>query len=376
MWRKTGSYLLTAVAVVTAAALAQPSAAAATPKAPALSGTVVISGSTTGYVEVTVPKQAVLPAGLGADAVAAIRITGGGGFAGFALATNEADGPLIVGGHAPASAPTPERPEVLAVNYGSGEFGNDFTIPAGRYRLYLITGGKPTTVTLKLRGLTGKSSFKPTVPTRAVVQGGPLAAATSAEQVGGIYSGGHTAQLTTPFLQFYVNKLDAEVHTETAYRPCFFIGRPTGPMPYNPACASVEQQKVNFGQGTLFPVSDENLFGGAYYTWGGVLARVLGDADEITQEFGGGMAVTTASLIRGTDYSQVWLELNAPAKPATARPAANAPRKPSPTPAPAPGSASAVAAEQLPATGLPAPVLAVAPALLLAAAAARRSNQR
>lgn len=376
MTRKAWLYVL----LVAATGAAVPSAGAAAPANPALlTGTTTISGSTTGYVPVVLPRDAVLPAALGAEGAAAIRVTGGGGFAGFALKSeDDPEGPLIVGGHSPASAPSAERPEELTINYGSGGLGGDYTLPAGKYRLYLLTGGKPTTVTLKFRGLAGSSRLKPTRATKAIVNGGPHTATAPVSGVGGVYASGYDVKMTTPFVQFFINKLDAEVHTETVNRSCLYIGqRPSGPMPYGPTCASITQQGAAFGNGIVFPVSDENLSGGAYYFWGGIAIRVRDGADEVTQDYGGGFSVTTASVVRATDYSQVWLELDAPpSRAAPARPAA-APQQqqqqqPAPAPAPAPTQAAAPAGT-LPSTGLPA-ALAVAPALLLAAAAARRSS--
>lgn len=365
-----------------AGVLAQPSSAAPAP-VPSLAGTVTISGTVSGYAEVVLPKPAVLAGGLGPEAAAAIKVSGGGQFAGFALAAEDEDGPLIVGGHSPASAPTAERPEELTLNYRAGVISGDYELAAGRYRLYLITGDKPTTVTLKLRGLTGTSRLTPTTRTDAVVSGGPLAAATGSDAAGAVYSRGDAANVTTPFVQFYVNKLDAQVHTETVNRACLYVGRrPSGPLAYGPACASVDPQTgVAFGGGFVFAVSDENVFGGAYYSWGGAYFRVVDGADEITQDYGGGFSATTASVVRGTDYSQVWLELNAdpaaaaPSKPTTATGQQALPQE-QPAAAPPAAEPTNTASATLPATGLPTPVLAAAALLLLAAAAAPRTRSR
>lgn len=369
MKHKACTYVLAAAVV---AAVVTP-AAAAPAKPPTLTGTVTVAGSTTGYVSVVLAKAAVLAAGLGPEAAAAVRVSGGGAFAGFALKSEVHEGPFIVGGHSPASAPDADNPEVLTINYGSGGLGGDYELPAGKYRLYLITGGKPTTVRLKFRGLSGTSRLQPTTPTRAVVNGGPLPATAPVPGAGVVYAGGYAVNMTTPFVQFFVNKLDTEVHTETVNRSCLYIGhQPGGPMPYGPTCASVTESGPAFGDGFVFPVSDENVSGGAYYSWGGAAFRVREDADEITQDYGGGFSVTTASIVRATDYSQVWLELERIA--AAGPPAAKMPAKPTqqqPPPASVAQPAAAAGVDTLPSTGTPA-ALTLAPALLVAAAVLRR----
>lgn len=139
------------------------------------------------------------------------------------------------------------------------------------------------------------------------------------------------------------------------------------------------ENPLRFGDGFVFPTSDENVNGAAYHAWGGNFLRVADGADQVTQKFGAGISVTTASVVESTDYTQVWLKLNpaavrAPAKaaPPAKAPAGRAPAAPRPDAAP---TGPEAAAETLPATG-PSPALTLAPALLIAAAAAAHRSRR
>lgn len=352
MHRRAAAYALGAVLAVSATVLAVPASSALA--VPQLAGTVTLSGSTTGYVPVVVPKEAVLPGGLGPEAAAASQVTGGGAFAGFALVQDGLDGTTVLAGHSKATADAARRDGAFRAQYFAAT-STDTPVPAGRYRLYLVTDGEPAKVTLKFRGLTGTTSLTPTTRTRAVFNTGPLAPVGPAP-AGGVYSTGHAVTMTTPFLHFFINELDTQAHTETVSRTCFYPGRPTGPMPYGPACASAEYPP-RFGDGFVFPTSDENVNGAAYHTWGGNFLRVQDGADQVTQDFGAGISVTTASVVKSTDYTQVWLELNPAAvkTPAKGAPPAAAPAGPppaAPPPGAAPNSPDAAPAGQLPATGL------------------------
>lgn len=251
-------------------------------------------------------------------------------------------------------------------------------VPKGSYRLYLITGGKPTTVTLRFGGLAGASRLQPTDRTVSSSQGGPLTA-TVPGPVGAVHSGGYETRLTTPFVQFWFNRVDAAAHTETVNRICLFKGKPTGPMPYGPACATPDGLGVNVGLSATTVHSDEYIGDEQYFSYGITRLSTVDPDNPVTDDFGGGASVTSpASLITRTDYGQFWFELNPST--AAAPPRAAAPQQPPaeqpPAEQPPAEAAPETAADMLPATGLPSPVLVLAPALLLAAAAVRRTHSR
>ncbi len=95
--------LLLLAAPAQGVALAQPVSAAATPEA--LTGTVTISGTQTGYVPVTVTTDMKLPDPFINTNRGAVTVTGGGDSAGFALIQDGLKGPILLGGRSEAYEP-------------------------------------------------------------------------------------------------------------------------------------------------------------------------------------------------------------------------------------------------------------------------------
>lgn len=353
-------------------ALAQPPKVSAKPAV--LTETVTISGSQAGYVPVTVAKDMKLGDPFAAKYRGVVTVTGGGDAAGFALVQDGLKGQVLLAGRSEAYAPFVEKfgVPVNSLNPDLAD-GAEFTIPAGDYRLYLITGGKPTSVTIKFLGGSGSSRLAPTTKVESVVQQVDLASPVSGP-VGGIYSGGGAVTLTTPVLQFSLSRLDTSAHTESVQRYCYFLGdKPTGPQPYGPACAAPgEDDPVVFDGGSTFLISDEGVGPQSFYGFNSSLTT-SGTGEPIKADVGAGVSYTTAGVVTGGDYTQYWLSLNgaptAPAKAAPAQPMQS--RNPTPG-APMPSQPSpAVAGDQLPTTGAPAGLI-FAPALLLAGALWRR----
>lgn len=383
MRRTAGLYLIAGALL----ALTGPQAAAAPPapaKAPALTGTVTLSGSESGFVRVIVPKETSLGDPFVDKHRNAITVTGGGVAAGFALIEESLTRTTIVGGHSAgfAEAYVPRAGEaVINLDLEAKRTADSaLIVPKGSYRLYLVTGGKPTTVTLRFGGLSGASRLKPTQRTVSSSQGGPLTASAPGP-VGVVHSGGYETRLTTPFVQFWFNRVDAAAHTETVNRICLFKGKPTGPMPYGPACATPDGLGVNVGFSATTVHSDEVVGDEQYFSYGVTRLSTADPAKPVSDVFGGGASVTSpASLITRTDYGQFWFELNAapaatvPAKQAPAAAVGQPPQAP-PADDDAPAPVRKAAATTLPSTG-PNPALAVAPVLLLAAAAAHRTRQQ
>lgn len=369
-------YLLVAFGVALTAGLAQPSSAASGPKPAVLTQTVTISGSQTGYVPVTVARDMKLGNPFVTKHRGAVKVTGGGDAAGFALIKDGLQGPILLGGKSKAYLPYNEM-FGIAVNslIPNPDDGAEFAVPAGDYRLYLVTGGKPTTVTLKFLGGSGSSRLAPTTKVESVVQQVNLTAPVPGP-VGGVYSGGGAVTLTTPVLQFSLSRLDTSAHTESVQQYCYFLGdKPTGPQPYGPPCAAPgDDRPVLFAPSSIFVISDEGVGPQSFYGFSSSLTTDI-SGDPVKADIAFGTNYTTAGVVTSGDYTQYWLSLDAapkaaaPTKPA-AGPASQQPPQEQPPGAAGPGTAT----ETLPVTGLPAPALAVAPLLLLAAAAARRAR--
>lgn len=370
--RRTAPIYLLAAAILALAAptssAAPAPAAAAAAKPAALTGTVTLSGSSAGYAPLTVLKRLVLPDPFITTQRSAISVTGGGRMSGFAL-VKDGLGNGIIGGR---SAYTNEYTDKAAVfvlgigpeaDYEAGDNGG-FVVEPGSYRLYLITDGKPTTVRLAFRGGTGGTlALKPTVKTKEVVQVSGASPGTG--------PGVHTAGFDTPAgpsVHFSVAAFKTDAHAESVLSKCFFLRKPSGSNPYLPGCPSTAGDS---GLQTVQPVSDENPNESTYYfTYFALIPRA--------GHYASGVNYSSVSLLTESHYAHYFLDLNAPA------PAKAAPVKPvsaAPAPAPAPGGQPPAAApgsatvDTLPSTG-PGPAAALGPAMLLAAAAARRARSQ
>lgn len=382
MSRKVALYLL---AGALAASGAVPAAAAPEDRA-LLTGTVTITGTQTGFVPVTVPKDMSLGDPFITKYRTAVTVTGGGAAAGFALIEDDLEGAVLVGGRSPAYEPYVKKHGIPVSGLlgkarpDAKPFDGTYAVPPGSYRLYLVTGGEPTTVTLRFIGASGSSRLTPTVRTDSVVQGSPMDVLVPGP-VGGVYSGGGAATLTTPVLQFGLNTLDTDAHTETVQRYCFYVGtKPMGPQAYGPACvAPAEDGGVAFAPGgTTFLISDEGVGQASYYGFSASLTTSRGTEEPVEADLATGTNFTSGGLVTGGDYSQFWISLNPAA--ATAAPPTDAGRdaeeqRPRPDSAPAgPAAQGGTAATRLPATGGGASY-ALAPLLLVAAAGLSRRRR-
>lgn len=309
--------LVLAAALVAAAAAALPAQAAGSKDVrPALTGVMVISGSKTGYVPIEVSKDVKLADPFVKKHRGAVTVTGGGEAAGFALVHDDGEA-LLLGGRSKAFAPfVKEHGIAVSTLKPRPDDGVLYTVPTGSYRLYLITGGKPTTVRLQFLGAAGSSRLSPTVHVQSVVQRADLAAAVPGP-VGGVHSGGGAVTLTTPVLQFSLARLDTSVHTETVKRSCHYFGKPAGPQPYGPACAApAEGSPVVIGGGSAFLISAEGVGSQSFYGWSASLTTSR-TGKPIRADLASGVSYTTAGTVSGGDYAQYWLSLDPAPKPAT-----------------------------------------------------------
>lgn len=305
--------LLPAMLVAAVVATVAPPLAAASSSVPELAGTVTLSGNQTGYVPVVIPTEARLGDPFFIDRRGSITVEGGGRMAGFALVQDGLKGPVIFGGHSAATSEFSEEFGAFVFDLGSMDRprGLDFVLPAGGYRLYLLTDGAPTTVTLRFAGLEGSSELTPTTPTQTAVIGGPMR-----QHAPGVYTKGADTAMTGPFVHLEIAALRTSVHTESVGSFCSHEGKPAGPDPYLPGCASVgEESVVDFGNSHVVAFSDEQVGDSVKIAWGGAFA---------TGPFhlGSGFNIATASEVTSADYSHFFLGLDP--LPETGVPAARA----------------------------------------------------
>lgn len=178
-----------------------------------LGGTVTVSGRSGFVRDVVVPKAATF-----VDTDAVLR-SGGGRYSGFILRKNGEGNTHTIAVIRPGNCLTRgcARPAwvgtwVTKFHAGysrpPGSPPDQAPVPPGRYRLYLLTDGKPVTATFKLRGLTGRTSItsgRPYAPTIDVTKPSQYAPA----ETGQLYSSGatHKTDASSTFRYYMAWKL-------------------------------------------------------------------------------------------------------------------------------------------------------------------------
>ncbi|MDQ3991622.1 MAG: hypothetical protein M3245_04850 [Actinomycetota bacterium] len=121
-----------------------------------LCGTTVVSGNAAGWASVTIPRTARIEPTVGDGG--GVEIEGAGPFIGVAL-VEEPPPPEPRG---LVAALTPVEPEGSTfIGLGGLEDCAVCILPAGDYRLYLLTSGTNVSVTLRLQGLSGSITLHP-----------------------------------------------------------------------------------------------------------------------------------------------------------------------------------------------------------------------
>lgn len=265
-----------------------PAKAAATPAA--LGGITELSGDRTAAVLVRAPRPFVLrdPAFV-PEARGDFKVRGGP-MSGFAL--RSADKKIVfVGSNLPGPQSGGTYIQALA---GADPAKSTWTLPAGNYTLYLLSTAPGTRVTLTMRGLTGRSFLHPREaraltfdrPTQAVGTPAPYAK----------YGAGVTRDIKSPSLHMAIMTVTQPLLTEISHDTCFYIGRPSGPSPYEPACPGTSE----FSNRGSVLVSDEN-------TESQVILFSSGFADATPGTYGTGMAFISGSTASAVGHHQFWL---------------------------------------------------------------------
>jgi hypothetical protein len=271
--------------------LAAGTGAAAAASPPTLGGTVVLTGNRTVSVEVVVPRTATLGDPLLLDSAArAVSVSGGKGFTGFAL--RSADGKTsFIGGR--LIGPVAHRTFVHATGERTRQLADGYEVPAGRYRLYLLTGGGTTTVTLRLGRLTGSTRLSPKAP-RALTVARPAPELAGPDPAQVVYSVGAEQTLSGQTLAFQLLYHVHDVHTESDYWSCHYQGEPAPTLAYSPGCLGGE------AIGSHVLISDEGL---------GRQVRYLMDSIQPlgTGRHGQGVWLVTGAPALEIGYLQLWL---------------------------------------------------------------------
>lgn len=251
-------------ALVVLATTGLPGSAAAPKPPPALADTVVVSGSTSSYTEVTLGQALSIPR---RDAPPAVT-TFGSGFVGLALVRvqrGETPPGLVV-----TTVPGTATPHYAWLGHARGTHAltdppTYFTriLPPGRYRLYLFTSGA-TTVTWRLPLRRGRTRVLPR--TRTSVRRVELTApGVRGSVVASAYAEQLTASVTHRGLVLGLTWYDAHGRLDATLGNCTYPGPPsTGGLGPAPACldrdvstgptgAATDDRFVSQGSGYLEP---------------------------------------------------------------------------------------------------------------------------
>lgn len=130
----------------------------------------IIEVTGTASISVSLASDATIRTPFGASADVSVR--GGKGFVGFALVREGSAQPLVIfGGRLPTSdgrtfaMPISNGPDRTGFNMERVKnYRDEVPLPAGAYRLFVLTEGGKATLRLRLGGLRGKARLRPNGP--------------------------------------------------------------------------------------------------------------------------------------------------------------------------------------------------------------------
>lgn len=234
--RGTRSRVLLAAGALLLAGFATPVTAAPS-AAPALAGTITVTGSRTASIPVRLTKPLVIDR----DAFRkTVRTTGAGRGVGFLLVQDGPD-PIYIGSIRLSYCDKPGCVDKLPLNLLPTRTLQDdegrLLLPAANYRLHVLADGKPTRTTFRLPGLSGSQALRPTKPSGpGIVQ----PTVTQDIQAGGervVYSGGvEPSQDSKRGFAIFAIQADSREWVGAAVGFCFYNNKPREEVAYAPGC--------------------------------------------------------------------------------------------------------------------------------------------
>jgi hypothetical protein len=279
--------------------LAVPSAGAADQ---ALAGTTVIAVSRPAYIDVRLPRQVALRTPF--DDSPDIAVSGGAALAAFVLTGTDARtrSMTLTGGASTVEGST-ERflfPAGTLAGGGGGHFedwktfSNTTTLPAGRYRLYVVATG-PATITLRLPGLAGRTRLAPSRAAAARVEA-PDREVTVADASNNVYAAATNVEMARR--GFALHLLHSRLEAEAAWQVVMCHNNPgqsaAAELRDAPGCPAGKQHTVvNHRYPGVEPETK-------------LLAQ--GFTDVPAGEHGLGVVQTVESYSTANAYRTVWVE--------------------------------------------------------------------
>ena len=268
-----------------------------------------IRGSEPAAVDVSLPEAVTVATPFGSSPD--LDVEGDGRFVGFALTGTEpgTKGLTLVGGRFPSHkspvefiVPVPPYPA-----FGGSSFENfktypdEVTLPAGHYRLYLLTDGGEAEVTLRMDELEGWIDLAPERPADYRLHFPQSRLLGGAGLANNVYSAGRSDILAGTGLLFQALWIDTDVHGAGQYLVCYAPGGDpdVDPTELGPGCpaASEKWEFANNRAPTTEP--DTNLY--------------LQGLDQLSpgrHHFGFWSA--TEAVVTDLRYAQFWLSYTDP----------------------------------------------------------------
>lgn len=262
-------------------------------------GTLVLSGDDAGYTRVTFPTGVTLDSPL-VSGKQSFSVTGPSGFVGFAIVEDaNPSAPAWLGGRLPASGGS----RLFVEKVGALE---SYAIPAGDYRIYLLTEDEPAEVTFHFDELSGSVAVPARHPASYEAQLPDEYATTAA--VPQLYTAGGSADIDGDGILYQAAWFEAYSHATGYYEACVYDGPPSSPWAVTPSCVAPWVVNSNLS---------EDFAGGQ---GGGTGATHLAEPgfhfvshDSLTsggrREWGQSIHVSTAADLDSIDSLALWLDL-------------------------------------------------------------------
>jgi hypothetical protein len=260
--------LAAAAATAAIAAAASTTPVEAKSPVPPLAARTTITANGPVWMDVRVPRPATIrtPFGPSAD----VGVVGGGDLALFFLVEQDPDPFVLAGGRVPDGAngtevalPLSNLPERTGWNYDFVKnYGNQTTVPAGDYRLYVFPDGRRAQLTLRLSGLRGATTLAPRSPAEfAADRPAPRVAAPGPGK--NVYSAGSANVLRNDGLIFNALWLKTAPFLAGQFQFCHYEGEdPLDAVAYGPGCPNAKQTSTLNNRRADMEPGTKLLYGG------------------------------------------------------------------------------------------------------------------
>ena len=275
---------------------------------PAVAGVTVLEGSQTAVTHVRVSQDTTLidPRFNPGDG---FSVTGSSALVGFALVSDQPQPEIVlVGGRLPWAVSADSSPTTVLMPLRGLDFSDRYSLPAGDYRLYLLTDGQPARVTLQFEGLTGETLLEPGQPVPYDIRTPGPRDSTPSEST--YYASGDHATMQSNGLVFASRFSRYASYVSDREEGCFYERATDRSTDFGPGCLP-DGFPVAFTTATLTRLVDESTD----FSYGGVSGLEAG------RTYGVGFNAETVGVVKEHRFFSLYLNYE-PAAPSPAPPTA------------------------------------------------------